>query len=150
MKFEQDVRVQASQEALWSLLSDFPQAARCLPGVEEVRPLDDGTYQGTVRVRIGPMGLNLSGTVELEQNEDQGVWRMSAQAQDRRVGGGVRAIIEAKLTELAPGLTGLSISSDVQFMGRLGELGQPIIRRKANSMLQEFAENLKRAVAEEG
>lgn len=148
MKFHQDVSVQASQEALWSLLSDFPRAARCLPGVDEVRQLDNGTYQGTVRIRIGPIGLNLSGTVELEQNENEGLWRMSAQAQDRRVGGGVRAIIEAKLTELAPGLTGLSISSDVQFMGRLGEMGQPIIRRKADSMLQEFAENLKRAVAE--
>ena len=150
MKFEHHVSAMVPKEMLWALLSDFQKAARCLPGVEEVRQADDNSYQGTMRIRIGPIGLNLSGTVELEQDEVEGLWRMRAQARDGKTGGGVRAIIEAILTEPKPGSSDLRISADVQFMGRLGELGQPLIKRKANTILQEFAENLKKAVTEGG
>ena len=149
MKFEQQVTTEASREALWAVLSDFQRTARCLPGIEDVHQVDSLTYQGTMRIRLGPMGFNFSGTIELEQDEKEGRWSMRAHAQDRRVGAGFRAIIEAALTEPGPGLAGLRVSADVQFMGRLGELGQPLIKRKADAMFQEFAENLKRLAAVE-
>ena len=46
-------------------------------------------------------------------------------------------------TRTASGVTG----ADVSFSGRLGQLGQPLIKKKADDMVQEFAEGLKRAVA---
>ena len=36
----------------------------------------------------------------------------------------------------------LEIKADTTFMGRLGELGQPIIRRKARNTLEDFTKNL--------
>ena len=66
---------------------------------------------------------------------------------DRKVGGGVRAIIDAALSERGPGPSGLWVSADIQFMGRLGEMGQPLIRRKAETAIDDFAESLKQAVA---
>ena len=35
-------------------------------------------------------------------------------------------------------------------MGRLGELGQPLIRRKAQSTIEEFARNVSRELAARG
>ena len=150
MKFENSVTVEATRETLWAYLSDFPKAALCLPGVRDVKQLEDGTYEGTMRLRIGPISINLSGSVEVSQDEAEGRWSMQANARDRRIGGGVRANIEAILTEPIPGQTELRVEADVQFMGRLGEMGLPLIRRKADSTIAEFAENLKRAVAEQG
>lgn len=143
------MKTEASRQALWALMEDFPRVARCLPGVEDVRPSGDGTYGGTMRIRLGPIGLTLLGTVELERNEEEGRWRMQAQARDRRVGGGVQATIEVTLTETPTGSAGLDITADVKFMGRLGEMGQPIIKRKADSMIQGFARNLVQAAAGE-
>ena len=57
-------------------------------------------------------------------------WR----AADRRVGGGVKSDVEMRAVgRPKAGRTELVILSDTTFMGRLGELGQPIIRRKANT-----------------
>lgn len=148
MKFQHQVTTKASREALWAVLQDFPSVARCLPGVEEVRKISDDTYEGTLRIRIGPIGLRMAGTVEVEQDEDAGLWRMTAQALDQRVGGGAKAIIEAVISEPEPGVAGLDIQAEVQFIGRLGEMGQPLIRRKADSMINEFAQNLERLAAE--
>ena len=47
-----------------------------------------------------------------------------------------------KLTAKSADETELEIVADTTFMGRLGELGQPIIRRKARNTLEEFAQNL--------
>jgi len=41
----------------------------------------------------------------------------------------------------------LEIVADTTFMGRLGELGQPIIRRKARNTLEEFSKNLSKLLA---
>jgi carbon monoxide dehydrogenase subunit G len=149
MKFEQQVTTDSTRAAMWALLSDIPTVARCVPGVEDVQQVDPKTYQGVVRFRLGPIGLNLSGTVEVQQDESQGHLNMTVQAKDQRLAGGIRAIVEATLTEVGPSSVGLKVSSDVQFMGRLGELGQPLIKRKIDSLFKEFAENLKKVAAQE-
>ena len=147
MNFEHKIDIDAAREQIWAVLSDFPRAASLIPDVSDVAELDDGSYKGTMRVRIGPIGLNLAGTVEVEQDESQGRWNMRATATDRRVGGGVRASIEVVLIEGDGDKSELNVKADLQFMGRLGELGQPLIKRKADSTIESFAENLKLAVS---
>ena len=43
--------------------------------------------------------------------------------------------------------TELEIIADTTFMGRLGELGQPLIRRKARNTMEEFSKNLSKLLA---
>ena len=66
---------------------------------------------------------------------------------DKRVGGGVQASIEVTLVERDEDKSELSVKTDVQFIGRLGDLGQPLIKRKADSTIQKVAENLRLAVS---
>ena len=146
MKFEHHVLTEASRQDLWTVLQDFPRVAHCLPGVSEVQQLDSGAYQGTMGIRIGPMGVNLSGTVILNQDEKNGQWSIRAHAQDTRSGGGVNATIKATITKELGNTAGLIITANVQFMGRLGELGQPLIKHRADSIILEFSKNLKQCV----
>ncbi len=145
MNFEHRLIIDASRDAVWAVLSDFPRAASLMPDVGEVRQSEDGDYEGTMRVRVGPIGLNLAGTIQVEQDDDLGTWSMKAGAQDRRVGGGVQAQIDVTLAELSPKTSELSFKADVQLLGRLGQLGQPLIKRKAESTIRNFAENLRAA-----
>jgi len=145
--FEHRVTIEASKNHIWDVLSDFPRAARLMPDVGDVKQKEDGSYGGTMRIRIGPIGLNLSGTIEVQQDDDLGLWNMKASAQDRRVGGGVQADIRVELVGSSSSASELSVTADVQLLGHLGQLGQPLIKRKANSTIQAFAENLKAAVS---
>jgi len=146
VKFEHHVRVQGTPDALWSILGDFPRVARLMPGVESVTRKADGSYLGKMRVKVGPIGLTLDGNVEMDHNSKDGEWHMRAHADDKRVGGAVRAHIDTLVTYPAPGLADLNVTADVQFMGRLGQLGAPVVKHKADQMIKEFAENLQRAV----
>jgi carbon monoxide dehydrogenase subunit G len=64
---------------------------------------------------------------------------MRADAKDRRLGGGVRAHLSMDLREKAPVETEMCVTLEAHLLGKIGEFGQPVIRKKAEAMLQEFA-----------
>ena len=143
MKFEQIIEIPKPKIDIDKTLADIPTVALFIPGVEEVRELEDGSFEGELRVKVGPMSILLNGKVDVEQNEQTDEWILRAKAQDKRIGGGVSSTIIVKVKQLDSGSTELAIASDVQLIGRLGELGQPLIKRKAAAMINGFAENLK-------
>ena len=143
MKFEQIIEIPKPKIDINKTLADIPTVALFIPGVQEVRELEDGSFEGELRVKVGPMSILLNGKVDVEQNEQTDEWVLRAKAQDKRIGGGVSSTIVVKVKQLDSGSTELAIASDVQLIGRLGELGQPLIKRKAAAMINGFAENLK-------
>ena len=145
MKLEHHVRVDAPRAKVWAVLMDLPVAARCVPGTRDVAPDGEGV-RGTLDVRVGPVKLALDGTVAIDsRDEAAGTVRLRADAEDRRVGGAVRALVDLRLSGDAP--TDLAIASDVAILGRIGELGQPLIARQADKVLAGFAECLRATVA---
>ncbi len=143
MKLENRCLVPADFPRTWDLIMDIPRAAACVPGMEEVVQEEDGSYRASMRVRVGPMGLTLAGTLQvLEQDPSKGEARFLIEASDRKVGGAVRADLIIQLRSEEENQTELVLNTDATFIGRLGELGQPLIRRKANNTMQEFARNL--------
>lgn len=146
MKFEQTIVVDAPVAEVEALLADVPRVARCVPGVEDVTSTEPDVYDGRIRVKVGPLGFTLGGRARLERTAD-GTWRLQGDGRDGRIGAGVSAALEAQLAALTSEQTEVRVVADVQFSGRLAELGQPLIRRKADAMVQQFAENLRREFA---
>ena len=133
---------------LWDLLLDVERVAKCFPGAQEVVPNEDGSYSGSLKVRVGPVSLGMSGNLVILE-ADREAWQalLQVEGSDRRVGGSVRGRLTMRLNDLSSEETELALSSDLTFMGKLGEMGQPLIRKKAEATMEEFARNL---VAEAG
>jgi len=148
VKFSQRAVIPVAREPLWDFLMDVPKVAKSLPGVETISQIDDTTYQGTLKVRVGPISLNLQGKIIMEQR-DRESWRaaLKAEASDRMVAGAVKGKTTMELKEIGPKETELLVETDVNILGKIGEFGQPIIRKKADQMLQEFVENIKKQLA---
>ena len=145
MKFSQSAQIPVAREPLWEFLMDVPKVAQSLPGVESVSKIDDTTYDGALKVRVGPIALNLLGKIIVEE-QDKENWRatLRAEANDRRAAGAVKGKTTMMLKALDSNQTELVVETDVNILGKIGEFGQPIIRKKADSMLKEFVENIKK------
>jgi carbon monoxide dehydrogenase subunit G len=139
--------IPVTRERLWDFLMDVPAVGRCVPGVETIEAVDGSVYKGGLKVQIGPIRLSLEGTITVEE-ADRNAWRarLRAEANDRRLGGGIRARLSLTLTPVEIG-TRVQIDTDLAVLGKIGEFGQPIIRRKADALLEEFARNLRSALA---
>ena len=143
MTFTQECVIPVERERLWDFLMDVPNVGRCVPGVETIEAVDGNAYKGGLKVQVGPIRLWLEGTLIIEEG-DRNVWRarMRAEANDRRLGGGIRARLSLALTPAEIG-TRVQIDTDLAVLGKIGEFGQPVIKKKADALLEEFARNLR-------
>lgn len=148
MTFSQTCTIPVARERLWDFLMDVPRVSQCLPGVERVGPLEGDTYQGVFRVKLGPISIGLEGKVTIEEQSRE-AWRaaLRADATDRKLGGGMRARARMHLAPAGDAATTLTVETDLTLLGKIGEFGQPLIKKKADALLQEFAANIKSALA---
>jgi carbon monoxide dehydrogenase subunit G len=151
MTFTQSCTITASREVVWDFLMDMQNIALCLPGVEDVRQVDADTYDGTLRIKMGPIALALQGTIFVEtKDREQWYGAMRAEAKDRRLGGGVRARLGMELLEKGRAATEMQVTLEAHVLGKIGEFGQPVMRKRADAMLQDFARQVSERLAGSG
>jgi carbon monoxide dehydrogenase subunit G len=144
VRIDHRITVPASPDQVWDFVMDVPAVSTCVPGVESVTRLDDDTYAGVMKVRVGPIQVRLDGQVVLaERDPGTRTARMDLQAADRRVNGAVNAKLRMVLSPADEGrATEMALETDANVMGKLGEFGQSVIRKKADQIVQDFAKNL--------
>ncbi len=147
MRFEHKVVIDAPLKQVRDFLDDFNQAAYCVPDLKDLKDLGNDEYEGTIRIRIGPLGLNVAGHAKIERGTDDGSWKVKGDGRDRRVGASLTADVEAKLYQLGRDQTEVEVIADVNFAGRLAQMGQPLIKRKSDAFVAQFAENLRKAIS---
>jgi len=140
VKLHMHSQIAAPRAAVWDFVMDVERAARCIDGVEALRVLSAERYEGLLRVRIGPAQLGFEGVVELEERIRE-QWRgtLRASAKDVKRAGRFEARMALQLEESAPAQTALAVELEVTLFGRLGELGQPLIKKKIGTLLERFA-----------
>ena len=147
MQFENRAEVPASPDKLYDFLMDIKSVSECVPGVENVRELDPDNYQATMRLRVGPISLRFEGKMSIVERDHEHLRAiMRAEGSDRGAGGTVKATIVMTLQEQAANQTELLVKTDAAVLGKLGEFGQPVMRKKADSITQEFARNISQRV----
>ena len=143
MILDQKVTIPAPPERVWDFLMDVPAVAECVPGVESVEQVNNDEYVGAVKVRVGPIVVRLEGKVTVvERNAEERRAQGKVEAVDRRIKGAVNAKSTMQLEALDDGTTELTVHTDASILGKLGEFGQAIMRRKADQLLKEFASNM--------
>jgi carbon monoxide dehydrogenase subunit G len=146
LKFEQTVELDAGIDKVWAFVMDVPSMAKCIPGVESVEDLGNEKYKVVMKIRVGPIGLTLNSELSVvEKNEQTRTAALRVDAADKRVGGAVKSTMTMHLEAAGTG-TKMNVVTDAQVMGRIGDFGQPVIRKKADQMLQEVASNLRKAL----
>jgi carbon monoxide dehydrogenase subunit G len=140
MKFEQTCTITANRAEVWDFLMNMENVAACLQGVRKFEAIDADNYEGILRIKVGPVSISFQGTVAVEtRDRDQWLGVVRAEAKDRRVGGGVTALLNMSLAEKSPAETEMNIVLDTHLLGKIGEFGQPLIRKKTDDLLQNFA-----------
>ena len=143
MNFHHTVVIPAPRAKVWDFLLDIPRVGKCIPGVEKVEPLGENKYKGTVKQRVGPIGVTLEGTMTVVETDEQaGRAAMTAEGADKRIGGAVRAKMTMNVKEVSPSETELTVDTDANIGGRLGEFGGAVIKKKADQTMEQFAKNI--------
>jgi uncharacterized protein len=146
MKIQNEFTVSAPIEEAWNVMLDLERIAPCLPGAA-IQDSDDGEYQGTMKVKIGPITANYKGTVKFEET-DEAAHRAVLQAtgRDARGQGTASATIISTLEEVSDG-TKVNVETDMKLTGRAAQFGRGIAQDVASKMLNQFASCLENEIS---
>jgi carbon monoxide dehydrogenase subunit G len=148
MELSSELRLPVPPERVWRVLTDVRRVAACVPGcesvVEEV-PLQ--RYRAVMKQRVGPFRLEVPLEIQVTEAREPERLRARATGRDRATGTAVAADLTIALAGDGDG-TRLGITTDLQVGGRLAALGYPMIRKRADETVAEFAARLRAALAE--
>ena len=145
MKIENSFEVPVSASEAWAMLMNIEEVVGCLPGAQLGEVVDESTYKGTFKARIGPISVTLAGTVAFEERDEaRRVGRLKGQASDTRGRGGAVSLIAFQLTENAEH-TQIDIQTDLQLSGALAQYGRGagMVSNLAGRIIGQFAECLR-------
>ena len=69
-RIEERFVVRAPVEKVWAYLVDPRRVVTCLPGAELTEVVDERTFHGAVKVKVGPVTVSYKGKVILEEVDD--------------------------------------------------------------------------------
>src|SRR3990172_6035291 len=113
-RIEERFTVQVPLERVWSYLVDPRQVVGCLPGAELTEVVDDRTFHGAVKVKVGPVTVAYQGRVVLAEI-DPAARRVKMLGEGRETGGAgsARMSMESRLAPLPGGATEVTVLAEV-------------------------------------
>jgi len=139
-KIEERFTVRAPVEKVWAYLVDPGRVVTCLPGAELTEVVDERTFHGAVKVKVGPVTVAYKGKVILEEVDAAARRvRMSGEGRESTGTGSARMSMESRLTQTPSGEVEVLVISDVDVVGRLVQLGRGMIEQVSHQLFAQFA-----------
>jgi uncharacterized protein len=147
---ENEFTVGADIDTVWRELLDMEGVASCLPGATITATDQDNVYDGSMRLKIGPMRVEYRGRATLsEVDEANHTAVISLSAREAKGQGSAMATIRNRL-EPVDGRTKVSAETDLQITGPQAQFGRGVIEDVGKRVLGEFSQRLEERIAGSG
>jgi carbon monoxide dehydrogenase subunit G len=145
MIVDRRIVIDAAAAETFDRVVDIPFVGECLPGASGVRHEGDGVYAGSFMVKVGPVKVNLDGTVSIVE-QDPGTRRavLQMKGSDRRVGGEVVGRMDLAVEEQGDAASLLVVHTEFTISGKLGQFGQAVMLKKADQITEGFVDEFSR------
>jgi carbon monoxide dehydrogenase subunit G len=145
MNVSGEFTVNAPREAVFDTIRDPKSFISLVDGLHDLKEIDPTHYEAVFETKIAYMKFRFNVTVEVTKLE---VGEIGAKVEGTPLGvvGRLTALATTKLDE-AQGGTKVTYSVDATLAGKLGSMGQPVLRSKAKDMEKEFSKRLREKLA---
>ncbi len=146
MKFSGELTVKAPRAQVYKAIRDARFFASCIDGVRDLTETAPDTYAAVFETKVAYMKFSFKITVEVVRAEEPRQIEAKAEGTPLGIVGRLTATSVTTLTEIGDG-TKIDYAVDAALTGKLGSLGQPVLRSKAKEMERQFAARLATAFA---
>ncbi len=149
MKLDNEFTVGVPIERAWAVLTDLELIAPCMPGAQ-LTGVNDGVYTGKVKIKVGPVTAEYSGTAQFAEKDEPGYRAViEARGRDSRGQGNATALISARLRPEGSG-TVVNVDTDLTIAGRIAQFGSGMIKEVSANLLRQFVDCLEQKLADLG
>jgi carbon monoxide dehydrogenase subunit G len=148
IKIEKSFQVAEPADQVWKVISDPTRVASCVPGARITEAVDEKTYKGVIKIKLGASVTDYKGEAHIGRLDDQAQEiEIIGKGQDVRGKGGATMKLTAKVRALPEGGTEVATISELNVIGILAQMGSRMIQEVANQIFEEFTKNLRQQLA---
>lgn len=145
MKFQGNLLIARPVEKVWEFLWDIEKLSRCIPGCEAVKTIKEREkYELSVKDSVGPITVQFELLADVKKLEPLKRIEVAMEGKDFKASG-VRQTMALALSPKGND-TQVDFETDVNVFGRLGTLGYPFVKKKAEAVIKEFGDKVKGAI----
>jgi carbon monoxide dehydrogenase subunit G len=149
MKFSGDIAIPASRETAFAKLGDPRFFASCIDGLHDLTEVDKSHYTAVMETRIAYLKFKFNIAVEVLRVDPPNEIEARIEGIPAGVVGRLTARSRARVAE-ENGEARVSYEVEAALTGKLGSLGQPVLRAKMKEMEREFAKRVRAAFNQAG
>ena len=142
-----EITVAVDRPTAFAIVRDPVRLARCIPGCTELCEVGPDRYTAVLMSRVAFMTLSFKVIIDVAKIEPPATLEAKITGDAVGLSGHVVATARMDLAETADHHTTIRYATEVGLTGKLGSLGQPVLRAKAKEMERQFAERLRAAFA---
>jgi carbon monoxide dehydrogenase subunit G len=146
MKFSGELTVNAPREQVYKAVRDARFFASCVDGVSALTETAPDHYAAVFETKVAYMTFRFKVAVEVVRAEPPGAIEAKVEGSPLGIVGRLSATALTRLSETGDG-TKIDYEVEAALTGKLGSLGQPVLRAKAKDMERQFAAKLAAAFA---
>ena len=146
MKFRGDIWMEAPRDAVFAKVRDARFFASCIEGVQDLSEIDADHYTAVLETKVAYLKFKFKVAVEVVRIDPPQEIEAKIEGAPLGIVGRLTASSLTRLVEDNGG-TKVSYEIDAALTGKLGSLGQPVLRAKAKEMERLFAERMRAAFA---
>ena len=144
MKIAGEITVKAPRAAVFDKLRDAKFFVSCVEGVRDLNEIDQTHYTAVLETRVAYMKFKFNVSVEVVRISPPDEIEAKVEGTPLGVVGRMTASSTTKLAE-AGDETKVNYTVESTLTGKLGALGQPVLKSKAKEMERQFAQRLRAA-----
>jgi len=142
MIFDGKIDLGVPTQKAWDFLIDINKFSTCLPGIDEVKQIDDKTFDGVISATVGPISGKFSFRSTIVESRPPEQMVVRTEGTDSVTKSTVNADMTVDLREVSENKTEMDYRADIKIKGRLAILGDMVLRATATLILQEFTRRL--------
>lgn len=147
MKFSGTITVAAPRDQVFGALEDAKFFASCVEGVRDMHEVDASHYTAVMETKVAYIRFKFDVTATITRREPPAFIEAKIEGVPSGIVGRLTGISKARLEEIPDG-TAIHYEIDVALAGKLGALGQPVLKSKARDMEKSFTIKLRSAFGE--
>ncbi len=150
MNFSGEIKVHAPRDAVFAALSDVMVFASLIDGVSDLVPLDapqNNRFNAVLETKVAYMSFKFKVTVEFTRIDPPQEIAAKIEGAPQGLVGRLTATTVTRFLD-AGEQTRIQYEMDTTLTGKLGSIGQPVMKAKARDMEKQFAKNLQARFAQ--
>ncbi|MBM6404852.1 SRPBCC family protein [Phycicoccus sp. CSK15P-2] len=149
MELTHSFTVPADVDTTWNTFMDLERVGGCFPGATVTEVTDDG-FSGTVKVKLGPIAMQYSGSGQFVEKDDAAHHAViEAKGKDKRGNGTAGATVTIQLAPEGSG-TKVDVATDLAVTGKPAQFGRSVMQDVSDKLLGQFISCIEGELAQAG